>query len=286
MIDGFRRVTTTVDGAEVVAHVGGDGPALLLLHGFPQTHEVWRHVAPELARTHTVICPDLPGYGDSAVPESLAKRTTARTLLEVARRLGHKRVAVVGHDRGALVALRAALDHPEAVTHLAVLDVLPTVETWDALHGTAGVFAFHLFLLAHPTPLPETMIGADPDGFFGHFLDAWTVVPDAIPPEVRERYLAACRRPETVRAICEDYRAGATVDVDHDRADRERGRRVAAPTLALWQDPGDAVLPFDPGEVWSRWAGTLSTATLRTGHFLPEEAPADVVAHLRRHLGG
>jgi len=284
MIEGFRRVTTTVDGADVAAHVGGDGPALLLLHGFPQTHEVWRHVAPELARSHTVICPDLPGYGDSAVPESLAKRTTARTLLEVARRLGHGRVAVVGHDRGALVALRAALDHPEVVTHLAVLDVLPTVETWDALHGTAGVFAFHLFLLAHPAPLPETMIGADPDGFFGHFLDAWTVVPGAIPPEVRERYLAACRRPETIRAICEDYRAGATVDVDHDRADRERGRRVAAPTLALWQDPGDAVLPFDPGEVWSRWTGTLSTATLGAGHFLPEEVPADVVAHLRRHL--
>jgi len=190
MIDGFRRVTTTVDGADVVAHVGGDGPALLLLHGFPQTHEVWRHVAPGLARRRTVICPDLPGYGDSGTPdgpEPLAKRTTARVLLEVARRLGHGRVAVAGHDRGALVALRAALDHPGVVTHLAVMDVLPTVETWDALHGTAGVFAFHLFLLAHPAPLPETVVGADPDGFFGHFLDAWTVVPGAIPPQVRER---------------------------------------------------------------------------------------------------
>ncbi len=283
----FSRISATIGGAEVVARVGGSGPGLLLLHGFPQTHRAWRHVAPALAQTHTVICPDLPGYGESAPPaarDPYAKRTTARTVLELARHLGHDTVAVAGPHRGALVALRAALDHPDAVTHLAVLDVVPTIDMWDALRGTAGVFAFHLYLLAHPAPLPEAMVGADPDGFFAHFLDSWTRVPGAIPDDVREHYLAACRDPRVVHAICEDYRAGATVDVEHDRVDRHAGRTVAAPTLALWQDPDGATLPFDPLQVWRRWTRTLTAGVVAAGHFLPEEAPDVVTDHLRRLL--
>jgi haloacetate dehalogenase len=260
-----------------------------LLHGFPETSEAWRHVAPALAEIHSVVCPDLPGYGESTaphanLPERFAKRTTASIMVELMRRLGHDRFAVVGHDRGALVALRAALDQPERISHLVVMDVIPTAPLWDSIAGVAGVFAFHLYLLAQPTDLPERMIGADPDTFFGHFFDHWARVDGAIPPATRERYLTACRRPEVIHAICEDYRAGASIDVHHDRADRARSHLVEAPTLALWQDPGDTPLPFDPAEIWADWASDLRTGTIASGHFLPEERPADIVRALRAHL--
>jgi haloacetate dehalogenase len=263
---------------------GGAGPPVLLLHGFPQTHIAWRAVAPPLAERFRVVCPDLPGYGASAPAACYAKRTTAATMVALMRELGHERFAVVGHDRGALVAFRAALDHPGSVERVAVLDVIPAVDMWAALQGTAGVFAFHLYLLAHPADLPERMIAADPDTFFGHFLDIWTRHPAAIPADVRAAYLDACRTPEAVHAICEDYRASATVDVEHDTADRQAGRRIAVPTLAMWQDPGEMVLPFDPADVWSSWVSDLHTRVLPGGHFLPEDCPGEVAAAVTDHL--
>jgi pimeloyl-ACP methyl ester carboxylesterase len=256
----------------------GEGPPVLLLHGFPQTHIAWRAVAPLLAERFRVVCPDLPGYGASTPAASYAKRTTAATMVALMRRLGHERFAVAGHDRGALVAFRAALDHPHAVDRVAVLDVIPTIDMWAALQGPGGVFAFHLYLLAHPTDLPERMIATDPHTFFGHFLDTWTRHPGAIPADVRAAYLAACRTPEAIHAICEDYRASATVDVEHETADRQAGRRIGAPVLAMWQDPGELLLPFDPGEVWSSWAPDLRTRVLPSGHFLPEDCPEEVAA--------
>jgi haloacetate dehalogenase len=285
-IPGFDLHDVSQAAGRLRVATGGAGPPVLLLHGFPQTHLAWRAVAPLLAERFRVVCPDLPGYGASTPAPGYAKRTTAATMVGLMRELGHERFAVVGHDRGALVAFRAALDHPGAVERVAVLDVVPTTDMWAALQGTGGVFAFHLYLLAHPADLPERMIAADPDTFFGHFLDIWSRRPAAIPAEVRATYLDACRRPEAIHAICEDYRASATVDVEHDAADRQAGRRIDAPVLAMWQDPGDLVLPFDPEEVWASWAPDLRTRVLPGGHFLPEDCPEEVAAAVTELVAG
>ncbi|MEU6034081.1 alpha/beta hydrolase [Actinomadura sp. NPDC047616] len=284
-ITGFTERKVRVSGLDIHVASGGEGPPLLLLHGFPQTHLTWRHVAPALADRFQVICPDLPGYGASGRPaggyERYAKRETAATMVELMRQLGHERFSLVGHDRGALVALRAALDHPAAIDHLAVIDVIPTVEMWDSLTGVGGVFGFHLYLLAQPNDLPERMIGADPDTFFGHFLDTWVDDAATIDPATREAYLSALRTPEAIHAICQDYRASAFVDAVHDAEDRQAGRQIKAPTLAIWQDPGDMVLPFDPGAVWRGWAPDLRTLPLPGGHFLPEAQPEAVAAAIQ-----
>jgi pimeloyl-ACP methyl ester carboxylesterase len=283
-ISGFGYQQVPVGDLSLNVAVGGSGPPVVLLHGFPQTHLAWRHVAAALARDHRVICPDLRGYGGSGKPPTgYSKREMAADVVELARALGHERFALAGHDRGALVAFRAALDHPEAVSHLAVLDVIPVVDLWESLHGTDGVFAFHLFLLACPPPLPERLLGAAPSEFFGHFLDVWTRDPEAIPPPVRAEYLAAASAPEAIAAVCADYRASATVDTEHDAADRAAGRQLTMPVAALWQRPV-AELPFDPAKVWGAWAPDLRTHALDCGHFLPEERPEEVVTALRELL--
>lgn len=283
-IPGFDHQRISAGDVRLGVALGGAGPPVVLLHGFPQTHLAWRHVATALARDHRVICPDLRGYGGSDKPPGdYSKRRLAADVVAVLRALGHDRFALAGHDRGALVAFRAALDHPEAVSHLAVLDVVPAVDLWASLTGTAGVFAFHLFLLAHPPPLPERLLGAAPAEFFGHFLDAWVRVADAIPPPVRAEFLAAASTPEAIAAVCADYRASATVDVEHDEADRAAGRRLAMPVAALWQRPVGE-LPFDPAAVWGAWAPDLRTHVLDCGHFLPEERPEEVVTALRELL--
>lgn len=287
-IPGFDRHRVPVaDGVALHAAVGGSGPAVVLLHGFPQTHLMWRHVAADLAVDHTVICPDLRGYGASDRPVETdgsvyAKRTMGADVVELARRLGHDRFALAGHDRGALVAFRAALDHPEAVTHLACLDVLPTLDMWDVMHGVGAAVGFHLYLMAQPPGLPERMIGADPDAFFGHFLDLWTADAEAIPDEVRAAYLAACRA--AVPSIVADYRASAGIDVTHDRADRDAGRTLRMPVGVLQQDWG-AALGFDAAALWRAWAPDLRHTTVTCGHFMAEEAPGEVVKALRDLLG-
>jgi pimeloyl-ACP methyl ester carboxylesterase len=197
-IVGFEQQRIEAGGCvSLNVAVGGSGSPIVLLHGFPQTHLMWRHVAADLAADHTVICPDLRGYGDSDKPvdtgETYSKRTMAADIVAVARALGHDRFALVGHDRGALVAIRAALDHPDTITHLASLDVLPTLDTWDVMHGTSAAVGFHLYLMAQPPGLPEQMIAASADAFFGHFLDIWTQDPEAIPADMRADYLRSSR---------------------------------------------------------------------------------------------
>jgi haloacetate dehalogenase len=277
----YERVTTD-DGVTINVAVGGAGSPVVLLHGFPQTHLMWRHVAADLVSDHTVICPDLRGYGDSDKPtdsgETYAKRAMANDVVAVARALGHERFALAGHDRGALVAIRAGLDHPDAITHLAALDVLPTLDMWDVLRGTTAAVGFHLYLMAQPPGLPETMIGAVPDAFFGHFLDLWARDPGAIPPDVRAHYLAASRN--AVDSIVADYRASATIDVEHDRVDRETGTRLRMPVTVLQQDWG-AALGYDATALWRAWAPDLTHVTVSCGHFMAEEAPAEVLKHLR-----
>ncbi|NUT27905.1 MAG: alpha/beta fold hydrolase, partial [Streptomyces sp.] len=257
VIPGFDHHRVPVaDGVSLHTAVGGSGTPVVLLHGFPQTHLMWRHVAADLAADHTVICPDLRGYGASDKPTETdgsvyAKRSMAADTVALARALGHERFALAGHDRGALVAFRAALDHPGTVTHLACLDILPTLDMWDVLHGVTAAVGFHLYLMAQPPGLPERMIGADPDAFFGHFLDIWTTDRQAVPDEIRAAYLAACR--EAVPSIVADYRASAGIDIEHDRADRAAGSTLRMPVGVLQQDWG-AALGFDAAALWRAWA--------------------------------
>jgi haloacetate dehalogenase len=287
MIPDFHYQQVPVaDGVTLNAAVGGTGSPVVLLHGFPQTSLIWRYVAVELAAQHTVICPDLRGYGASDKPVELgpdtySKRTMAADVVALARRLGHDRFALVGHDRGALVAIRAGLDHPETITHVAALDVLPTLDMWDVLHGVDAAVAFHLYLMAQPPGLPEQLIGASPDAFFGHFLDSWTATPDAIPADVRAHYLRASR--EAVPSIVADYRASAGIDVDHDRADRTAGKRLEMPVTVLQQDWG-AALGYDAAAVWRSWAPDLVHRTVSAGHFMAEESPGLVVDAVRALL--
>jgi pimeloyl-ACP methyl ester carboxylesterase len=282
-ITSFTRQRVPVaDGVSLNVAVGGSGSPIVLLHGFPQTHLMWRHVAADLAADHTVICPDLRGYGDSDKPaddgQTYSKRTMAADVVAVAHALGHDRFALAGHDRGALVAFRLGLDHPDVVTHLASLDVLPTLDMWDVMHGTTAAVGFHLYLMAQPPGLPEAMITASADAFFGHFLDLWANDPASIPADVRAAYLKASR--EAVPSIVADYRASATIDVDHDRADQVAGNRLRMPVTVLQQDWG-AALGFDAAARWREWASDLDHKTVSCGHFMAEEAPADVVKALR-----
>ncbi|GHF39748.1 pimeloyl-ACP methyl ester carboxylesterase [Amycolatopsis bartoniae] len=277
----YQRVPVA-DGVALNVAVAGSGSPVVLLHGFPQTHLMWRHVAADLAVDHTVLCPDLRGYGDSDKPadtgETYSKRTMAADVVALARAFGHDRFALAGHDRGALVAIRAGLDHPDVVTHLASLDVLPTLDTWDVMHGVGGAVGFHLYLMAQPPGLPERMIGAVPDEFFGYFLDAWIQRPEAIPADVRAAYLAASR--DAVPSIVADYRASSTVDVEHDTADRRAGNVLRMPVTVLQQDWG-ATLGFDAAARWRAWAPDLAHETVTAGHFMAEEAPAEVIKTLR-----
>jgi haloacetate dehalogenase len=282
----YQRITVA-DGVALHTAVGGTGTPIVLLHGFPQTHLMWRHVAAGLAADHTVIVPDLRGYGASDKPaandaETYAKRTMAADVVELAARLGHDRFALAGHDRGALVAVRAGLDHPDRVTHLAALDVLPTLDMWDVLHGAQAAVAFHLYLMAQPPGLPERMIEATADEFFGYFLDAWGAPGEAaLPADVRTEYLRASAA--AVGSIVADYRASAGIDVEHDAADREAGRTLAMPVTVVQQDWG-AALGYDAAGLWRAWAPDLHHTTTAAGHFMAESAPAEIGAELRALL--
>ncbi|MCU1639927.1 MAG: alpha/beta hydrolase fold protein [Nocardia sp.] len=278
----YQRVAVA-EGVTLNVAVAGSGSPIVLLHGFPQTHLMWRHVAADLAADHTVICPDLRGYGDSDKPadtdgETYSKRTMGNDIVALAAAFGHERFMLAGHDRGALVAIRTALDHPERVTRLASLDVLPTLDMWDVMHGASAAIGFHLYLMAQPVGLPEQLIGASPDAFFGHFLDIWTRDPQAIPADIRDAYLRACR--EAVPSIVADYRASAGIDVDHDRIDRAAGNTLPMPVTVLQQDWG-SFLGFDAGALWSAWAPDLTHETVTCGHFMAEESPAEIVRALR-----
>ncbi|WP_371102017.1 alpha/beta fold hydrolase [Streptomyces sp. PU_AKi4] len=283
-IPGFTEHRVPVDdGLALNAAVGGSGAPVVLLHGFPQTHLMWRHVAADLAADHTVICPDLRGYGASdkpaeGGPDVYSKRTMARDVVRLAAALGHDRFVLAGHDRGALVAFRAAMDHPGTVSRALFLDVLPTLDMWQALHGVSGAVGFHLYLMAQAPGLPEQMIEASADAFFGHFLDAWTEAPEAIPADVRAHYLAASAA--AVPSIVADYRASAGVDVDHDTADREAANRLTMPVTVLQQDWG-AALGYHAQGLWSAWAKDLRHRTVSCGHFMAEEDPTLVAGEIR-----
>ena len=286
MFEGFEESSVETGEATISVLHAGSGPPLLLLHGWPQTRAMWHRVAPELARDFTVVAPDLRGYGRSSKPdttpdhEPYSKRAMARDFVAVMASLGFERFSVCGHDRGARCAYRLALDHPERVSRLAVLDIIPTGDQWRLIDKAFAVGAWHWGLLAQPAPLPELLIAAEPDRILLRGSEP------LFAPEALEDYRSFFRDPATVHAMCEDYRAGATYDADADEADRGR-RKIQCPVLALWGVRGSVARGGrDPLEVWRGWADDVRGRAVDCGHYLPEEAPQDVLAELRGFFGG
>jgi haloacetate dehalogenase len=256
LFPGYASEWINTRSGRIFARVGGKGPPLLLLHGFSETHVMWHRVAPQLADRFTLIIADLPGYGWSDMPESdrdhtpYTKRAMAQTMIEAMEQLGHVHFALAGHDRGGRVSYRLALDHPGRLSRLAVLDILPTYEYWERINRLYGLKIYHWTFLAQPFPLPETLIGGNPDFFLRYKMASQTKSKnlDAIDRRALEHYLAAFRDPSRVHAMCEDYRAGAYADFDIDKADRDAGTKITIPMLALWGDGGDASAPQHPHE--------------------------------------
>jgi haloacetate dehalogenase len=285
--DGFTLTNVRVrDGVLRLRH-GGSGPPLLLLHGNPQTHAMWHRVAPVLARRFTVVCPDLRGYGGSLKPPATpdhapyAKREMARDMVEAMAGLGFGRFQVVAHDRGARVAHRLALDHPAAVTRLAVLDIVPTIEHFERADMAFGLGYYHWFWFAQPHPFPERLINESPETwFFGH-TSREPKGRDFFASNALADYLEHVRDPEMIRGMCEDYRAAASIDLDHDRASRAAGDKVRCPMLVLWGEKGKIGQWYDPLAIWRQYCvGEVAGHGVPSGHYLAEEAPEAVLAAL------
>lgn len=280
--------------AEIFARIGGSGPPLLLLHGYPQTHSMWHRVAPKLMETHTCVMADLRGYGFSSCPANSAdnrpysKRVMAEDMIALMKGLGHERFAIVGHDRGARVAYRLALDHPETVTRLALLDIMSTYDMWNNFSVALAMKTYHWLFLAQPNPLPEMLIEPAPIGFLDYTMARWTKSKDlsAFDPRALAEYRLHFATPEHVHATCNDYRAGQTCDLADDEADLAQARKILCPLLVLWGDTGIPATVSDLGAVWSRWAKTMTTGVVPGGHFLPEENPQDTLDLLLPFLTG
>jgi haloacetate dehalogenase len=286
MFEGFDLHRIEAGEATIRARIGGSGPPLLLLHGNPQTHLMWHRIAPGLAEHFTVVAADLRGYGESSKPpttpdhEPYSKRAMARDAIAVMRHFGFDRFALAGHDRGGRVAYRVALDHPAAVQKLAILDILPTLEHYRRAEMRFAMDYWHWFFLPQPFPLPEKLIGGDPEWFFGRNWPAAADPPACFDPEALADYWRAFSDPATVHAICEDYRAGATVDCVHDEADFG-SRRIGCPVLVLWAARGILPKLYDPLAVWRDWADDVRGRAIESGHYMAEENPGETLRALR-----
>ena len=287
-LPGFMRHDVAAGDVRIRLETGGNGPPLLLLHGHPQTHVTWHKIAPRLAERFTVVAADLRGYGDSSKPEggvrhaNYSKRTMAADQVAAMRTLGFDRFSVVGHDRGGRVAHRMALDHPDAVERIAVLDIAPTATMYARTDKDFATRYFWWFFLIQPAPLPERMIGADPEFFLRKHIDGQSKTPGATSEAVFREYLRCYQDPATQHAICEDYRAAATIDLDHDSADADS--RVEAPLLALWGAKGTVGSLYDVLETWREKAIDVRGRALDCGHTLQEEMPDDVLRELLAFL--
>jgi haloacetate dehalogenase len=280
MFEGFELTTIDTGEARIRVRHGGSGPPLLLLHGNPQTHVMWHKIAPRLAREFTVVAADLRGYGDSSKPPNsedhaaYSKRAMARDQVEVMRQLGFEEFFLAGHDRGARCAYRLALDHPQRVRKLAVLDILPTYETFRRADMQFGLRTWHWFFLAQPADFPERAITRAPDVFFERRPTSyWT-------DEARADYWRCYQNPETIRAICEDYRAGASIDFNLDKADVGT-RKIVCPVLVVWGEQSWFQMGWDFLGIWREWADDVRGRGLNSGHFLAEEVPDETYAELR-----
>jgi haloacetate dehalogenase len=289
VFNGFAEFDIAVSGTTIHGRSAGDGPPLLLLHGIPETHLMWHRVAPALTERHTVVVTDLRGYGDSGTPPSTddhapyAMRELARDQVEVMHELGFAQFGVAGHDRGARCAYRMALDHPDAVTGLAVLDIVPTGTAFARADMRFSLGYWVWTFLAAPAPVPETLIAAAPATLVEHMLDTWADA-DVFPPDVRAAYTRQFADPDHVHAICEQYRAAATLDHQHDLADHGRVK-IRCPVLALWGAGGAVDEWYDPLAVWREWADEVRGHAVAAGHFLPEEAPTEIIRELQGFFG-
>ena len=294
LFPGFHSAAIQTANGPIFARFAGDGPPLMLLHGFPQTHACWHRIAPALSAEFTVVCMDLKGYGASSAPQgdgrtTYSKRVLGSDVVTVMRALGHRRFSLVGHDRGARVGYRLALDHPQSIERLVLLDIVPTSIFWEQIR--AGTFPSpHWTFLAKPTPEPEEEIGRDAGAYFEGLLARWSLTRDL--SQFDPRALAAYRKsflePARIHAFCEDYRAGATADVEADDADLNDGVRIQCPSLLIWSDylmQGSAAETESPPEVWRRsFAPNLEDVRVKAGHFIAEEEPAGTLTALRSFL--
>jgi haloacetate dehalogenase len=281
---GFEARRITTSGAEINLVTGGSGPPLLLLHGYPQTHVMWRKVAPRLAQEFTLVIPDLRGYGDSSKPPSTpdnanySKRALAQDQVEMMAALGFERFRVAGHDRGARLTHRLLRDHPERIERAALLDIVPTLYRFETIDQKAATGSFHWFFLIQPAPFPERMIAAECEFFLRKMLGL-SGTPGAHEPAAFAEYLRCFSNPETIRATCDEYRAGAGIDLEHDRADR--GRKLAMPLLILWGQRSGQGSGYDMLAVWREHALDVRGHAIDSGHFIPEEKPDAAYQSLR-----
>jgi haloacetate dehalogenase len=288
----YRRVATS--GATINIATHGNGAPLLLLHGYPETHRMWRKVAPALAEGFSVVCADLRGYGDSSKPEGTAdhgnysKRAMAQDMIEVMAALGHREFMIAGHDRGGRVAYRLALDHPAAVTRLALLDIVSTKAVYEQAGMALATAYYHWYFLIQPRPLPERLIGSDPEFWLDMLTAKLAVNPSTFSDAIMAEYLRTFGTPEGIHAVCEDYRAGAGIDLANDRTDVSAGRKIDCPTLILWGARSVIGKLFQPLETWRDLVASPMGEAIDCGHFLPEEQPAETLRALRAffHFGG
>jgi haloacetate dehalogenase len=281
LFPGFasRRIATSI--GEIFARVGGSGPPLLLLHGYTETHVMWHRVAPALAQHFSLVIPDLPGYGFSAVPQADAnhapydKRSMAKAMVEVMAKVGHKRFRLAGHDRGGRAAYRLALDHPDRVERMATLDIVPTYDMWHGMDSNMAMKVWHWPFLAQPAPLPEMLIENAPVAYLEWKLVSWAKAKNlsAFDPRALEHYRVSFSDPARIHAQCEDYRAGYGADLANDEADRAAGKTIACPMLALWGGVGIASETGGPLKIWRQWAPQAKGKLIDSGHFLTEENP-------------
>ncbi len=284
MFAGFTTQKIALGAVTLNTCMGGSGPPLLLLHGYPQTHVMWHKVVPTLAQHFTVICPDLRGYGDSDCPPSdsqhlaYSKRTTAQDLIDLMTHLGFSRFIAAGHDRGGRVLHRLLLDHPQSVARAAVLDIVPTRYIFETINQQMATVYEHWFFLIQPDNLPETLIGQDPNYYLTTKLNRWSADPTAFSPEAMAEYLRCFRQTAVIHGTCEDYRAAASIDLVHDEADLDQ--KIGCPLLVLWGAKGAMEKNYDVLSVWRDSASDVQGEALPCGHFVPEEAPEECVRSL------
>lgn len=293
LLDGFTRTEIRTSGARIVVAQGGSGPPVLLMHGNPFTHLSWHSVAPRLARDFTVVCPDLRGYGDSEKPPggethaNYSFRAMAQDQVEVMAALGFSRFMAAGHDRGARVLHRMCLDHPTVVERAAFLDILPQHHLLNHVNRGFATFSWHWFFMIQPYDFPERLMGADPEYFIRKKLAKTPAGLSFFPEEALAEYIRCIKNPATIHAMCEDYRATATVDLDMDTADFAAGRRVECPALVLWGATGGVGRHHRPMEVWPLYARDIRRgAALPSGHYLTDECPEETAAELHAFFSG